>query len=108
MQELPFTKHLGVGKRTLGKKFFLSVYLANLFISLSYFVTAYVNSSFLSEHVPAASVGLLYAASSILSLLFLFFSSDILQEIKNRQLFLILSALALVSTLGLAISSTPE
>lgn len=91
-----------------GKGFFLAVYSANFFLSLSFFATVYINSSYLETHVETESVGFLYATASLLSILFFLFISEFLTLLGNVRFTFLLSLATLLATLGLGLAKNPS
>lgn len=83
------------------------IYILAFLFSLHISISAYVNSTFLSEIVGEKYVGILYAISSFLILLLLSRSSYILGKIGNRKFVFILLLINMIAILGLITSPIP-
>ena len=79
------------------------VYLANLLFSFAGAITIYTNSSFIENTVGIELVGVLYAVSSILSILILSRGVKKLAKLGNRTFFLFYGALYALSLLLLVL-----
>lgn len=80
------------------------MYSLSFIFTLHIALSAYVNSTFLSQIISEKYVGVLYTLSSILTLLLLLKSSSILRNLGNRKLslsFLLLNMVALVGLITL-------
>ncbi|MBX4197884.1 MFS transporter [Candidatus Parcubacteria bacterium] len=84
------------------------VYLAAFLMSFHYAFTIYINSTFLSEFFPAKTVGLLYTAGALLTVLILIASSSIIRRISNFYFFASILCTEIIVLLGLFSSSNPE
>ena len=62
------------------------IYIATLFLSFHYYLTTYINSSFLGQYVKNSEVGLVYTVSSIISICFFLLSSRILERFGTYQM----------------------
>jgi len=85
------------------KRMYLLSFLFTLHIALS----AYVNSTFLSEIISEKFVGLLYTLSSIATLLMLSKSANVLKYFGNRRLTLGLLLVNMFSLVGMITSQNP-
>jgi len=75
--------------------------------SLHIAISAYVNSVFLSKIITEKYVGILYTISSIIALLLLLKSSNILKNFGNRKLTLSFLLFNMISLVGLITSKNP-
>ena len=62
------------------------IYIATLFLSFHYYLTTYINSSFLGQYVSNSEVGLIYTVSSIVSICLFLLSSRILERFGTYQM----------------------
>jgi MFS family permease len=76
------------------------IYGASFIFSLSLAFTAYVNSSFLSEHVGAELVGVLYAVAAFVTIVGLELMPKAIERRGNRTIIMLL-VLANIASLGL-------
>lgn len=88
------------------KKIRMMYFLSFLF-SLHIALSAYVNSTFLSEIIKAEYVGILYALASLVTLILLSKSSNILKYLGNRKLTLWLLLVNMLSLVGMITSRNP-
>jgi MFS family permease len=61
------------------------IYLATLFLAFHYYLTTYINSSFLQQFVGEKNVGLVYAVSGAISILFFLLSGRFLERFGNYK-----------------------
>lgn len=73
------------------------IYGASFIFSLSLALTAYVNSSFLSEHLGANFVGVVYAGAALITLLGLELVPIFVKRIGNRNMILSLVLLNIIA-----------
>ena len=73
------------------------VLLGNLLFSLSGAITLYTNSSFIEKTVGVNNTALLYALSSVLSIIVLLTANKTLRKVGNRMFFLIYGTLYAIS-----------
>lgn len=85
------------------KRMYVISFLFTLHIALS----AYVNSTFLTQIISEKYVGILYTASYLVALILLFRSSIILKHFGNRKLILSLLLINMMSLVGLITSNNP-
>jgi MFS family permease len=78
------------------------IYLAGFLFSISFALTAYINSSFLENFINKDYIGLVYAISSILTIWGLFKMSELLSRLGNRRATLCFSAISFISLLLLS------
>lgn len=83
------------------------IYLLSFLFSLHVAISAYVNSSFLVNFVSEKYVGILYTISSVLALVLLSKSVNILKYFGNKKLTLGFLFLNILSLLGLIFSKNP-
>lgn len=82
-----------------------AVYLSNLFLGLHYFLTLYVNSSFLENHFSQKLISISYALGALLNIGLLFLAPKILLRFSNKTLALTLAAGEFVSVYLISIAS---
>lgn len=85
-----------------------SIYLVTFLYALHYAVTIYVESSFLSRYVEAGSIGLLFMAAAVVSLLVHFRFPQIVRSLGNYTLILILAVAEIASLVILATEPVRE
>lgn len=90
------------------KGLLILVYLANLFLSFHYFLTAYVNSSFLGSFVSQEKVSALYIVASLINIVIFFYASHVLRLFGNWRLTLVSAAIDLLAVLGIAFFKEPS
>lgn len=100
-------KHLVASIQTRGLIFL--VYLSNFFLSLHYFTTTYVNSSFLGSHIPKDIadhlISGLYILASILNIFVFLYATELLRRFGNYKLALSLCVIDLIAVWGLSITT---
>lgn len=83
------------------------VYVANILLSIHYFLIIYINSSSLERYFSASTVGFLYIAGSVLGL-FLFLTAPYFIARKSTYRYLItVTLLECAVTIGLAQTAVP-
>jgi MFS family permease len=85
-----------------------AIYLSAFFLSLHYAVTLYINSSFLSQHFSARSVGLIYTFGSFLIIIALSLAPKILHRFGNYAATVFFTATETVFLLTLPFISRPD
>ena len=83
------------------------MYVLSFLFSLHIALSAYINSTFLSEIFDVKFVGILYTASSIVTLILLSKSANILKYFGNKKLTLILLLVNMLSIVGMITSVNP-
>jgi MFS family permease len=83
------------------------MYILSFLFSLHIALSAYINSTFLSEIFDVKFVGILYTISSIVTLLLLSKSANILKYFGNKKLTLILLLVNMLSIVGMITSKDP-
>lgn len=83
------------------------MYVLSFIFTLHVALSAYVNSTFLSDIISVKYVGILYTVSSIFTLLLLSKSSNILKFFGNRRLTLWLLLANMLSLVGMITSKNP-
>lgn len=83
------------------------MYILSFLFSFHIALSAYVNSTFLSEIISPKYVGILYTVSSLTTLLLLSKSANILKYFGNRKLTLWLLLVNMLSLAGMISSSNP-
>lgn len=83
------------------------IYVLSFLFTLHVALSAYINSTFLSNIISEKYVGILYTVSSIATLLLLSKSSNILKYFGNRKLILWLLFANMLSLLGMITSRNP-
>ena len=83
------------------------MYILSFLFSLHIALSAYINSTFLSEIFDVKFVGILYTISSIVTLLLLSKSANILKYFGNKKLTLILLLINMLSIVGMITSVNP-
>lgn len=78
-------------------------YLAGFFHTISISIAAYINSSFLEQFLPEKMLGLAYAASSLLSILFSLVIIRLIKRVGNRSTIITLGLLNILAISGLII-----
>lgn len=78
-----------------------NIYIISFFFSLHIALSAYVNSTFLTNAISEHYVGILYAVSSFIILFMLSRSSHILAKIGNKKFILLLLLVNMISILTL-------
>ena len=86
---------------------FRSVYLANIFLALHYYIILYVNSSYLGEFFGKELLSFLYILGSALSLFLLLNAPLLLNKFGNYRLILAFSIAELFAVGGLALTKSP-
>lgn len=81
------------------------IYLFSFIFSLHIALSAYVNSTFLTQFFPEDYVGLLYTAGAIIMLVLLSLSSELLEHFGNRKFILWLLAINMLGLIGLIFSN---
>lgn len=89
------------------RKRLLYIYAATFFLSFHYYVTAYVNSSFLSQFVTEETLSFLYVAGSLISILGLVFFTPLLRIVGNYRLLIFLVIAELAALLSLSFLHSP-
>ena len=84
-----------------------SVYLLSFFFTLHVALPVYVNSTFLATLVPEKLVGLIYTASSILTILALLTIPKMLRAIGDYFATLAFIVLEILALIGIAVSENP-
>ncbi|MFA5773108.1 MAG: MFS transporter [Candidatus Paceibacterota bacterium] len=90
-------------KTTKIKRMYVLSFLFSLHIALS----AYVNSTFLTNIISEKYVGILFTIASLVTLLLLSKSSNILKHFGNKRLTLILLLVNMLSLAGMITSANP-
>ncbi len=80
------------------------IYILSFLFSLHIALSAYVNSTFLTNFFSVDYVGLLYTAAAILTLILLSTSPDILKHFGNRRFILVSLVINMLSLVGLITS----
>lgn len=70
-------------------------------------LAAYVNSSFMSEHIPSKYVGLLYTTASLITLIIFANSSYVLRKLGNKKFVLSLLIVNIITLLQLIFTHNP-
>ena len=83
------------------------IYFLSFLFTLHIALSAYINSTFLTNIISENSVGLLYTGSSLLTLILLAKSSSILKYMGNRKLTIFFLFVNMISLLGLVTSTIP-
>lgn len=83
------------------------LYTASLLFGLSYFGVHYINSSYLERHLSQSAVGLLFAASSALTVLVLASVTLVLKKIGNYNVALITAGGSAAALFGLSCTNDP-
>ena len=83
------------------------MYVLSFLFSLHIALSAYVNSTFLSGIIKEEYVGIMYTISSLVTLLLLSKSSNILKYFGNKRLTLWLLLANMISLVGMIISRNP-
>lgn len=83
------------------------LYLANLFLGFHFFSVQYVHSSFLSEFLSEAQIGLLYTMAAGLTLVSVAATGLVLSRYGNYKVALVGACISLFAMLGLATTSDP-
>lgn len=83
------------------------MYILSFLFSLHIALSAYINSTFLSEIFDVKFVGILYTISSIVTLLLLSKSANILKHFGNKKLTLILLLVNMLSIVEMITSKNP-
>lgn len=88
------------------KRNFGALYIATTLMGLHWSVVIYINSSYLEQYVHESVVGVLYTASSAITILVFLFISRVLKRVGNYQLTLLLTVLELLALLGMAFADS--
>lgn len=86
-----------------GRLPFLVIYLASFLYALHYALPLYVASSFIEGFVHEETVGMIYALSSLVTIILFLNTSKLLGRYGNYRLMLLFVALEAASLLGLAL-----
>lgn len=84
-----------------------AIYLSAFFLSLHFSITLYINSSFLSEHFTARSIGIIYTLGALGTIITLSIIPKILQRIGNYSATLFFTIIEILLFLGLSLLSDP-
>ncbi len=82
-------------------------YILSFLFALHVAIAAYVNSTFLTEIISAKYVGLIFTASSVLALVFLSQSSQVLKSLGNRKLILLFLIMNILGISGMIYGINP-
>lgn len=77
------------------------IYILGLFFTVQVAMSAYVNSSYLSQFISERALGIIYTASSLLAIFYLTFAPRVLRKFGNYKVLLLLSSLNLFTLLGI-------
>tara|TARA_B100000508_G_scaffold67978_1_gene53049 strand:- start:13870 stop:15069 length:1200 start_codon:yes stop_codon:yes gene_type:complete len=102
---MPKASH-SIHLRRTPKRHLIPIYVATLLLVFHTFLIAYINSSFLEQFIPTASVGSIYTIGSALSVLIFLFISRVLGKVGNFRLTLFLLMTNFVAVLGMAHAET--
>ena len=80
------------------------IYLATLFLSFHYYLTTYINSSFLQQFVGDKSVGLIYAVSGSISIFLFLLSGRILERFGSYKVMIWISCIDIILIVSLVLS----
>ena len=83
------------------------MYILSFLFTLHVSLSAFVNSTFLIKTMPVEYVGLLFTISSIITIIILSMSSNILKHLGNRRFVLVLLVINMISLGVLIISINP-
>ncbi len=83
------------------------MYILSFLFTLHISLSAYVNSTFLSNFISPLYVGIIYTVASIVTLFLFSESADILKHFGNRRLVITLLLINMASLLGLISSTDP-
>ena len=83
------------------------IYLLSFFFTLHVALSAYVNSTFLTNIISEKYVGILYVLSSLATLFLLSKSVNLLKSFGNRKTTLVLLLINMVSIVGMIASQNP-
>jgi MFS family permease len=83
------------------------MYVLSFLFSLHIALSAYVNSTFLSDIFSVGLIGILYTISSVVTLLLLSKSANILKYFGNKKLTLLLLLINMASLVGMITSKNP-
>ncbi|MEI6480227.1 MAG: MFS transporter [bacterium] len=72
------------------------IYLATFFLAFHYYLTTYINSSFLKQYANTYTIGLIYATSSIVSIILFLYSSKFLERFGSYYTMLWVAGLDVV------------
>ena len=84
------------------------MYILSFLFTLHISISAYVNSTFLTEFISEKYVGLIYTAGSLITLILLAKSSGILKRLGNRGLVMWLLVINMIALTGLITSVDPR
>lgn len=84
-----------------------AIYLSAFFFSLHYAITLYIDSSFLSKHFAAASIGLIYTCGSLLTIITLSLIPKALRSFGNYYTTLFFGAAEILLLIALPFLSSP-
>jgi MFS family permease len=82
------------------------IYLANLLLSLHYYLVIYINSSYLEQFFDKKGIALLYTASSIINILIFLETPKILKRYGNWHFVTTAVVIEFLTTLGMAFADT--
>ncbi|MDB9944410.1 hypothetical protein OAD26_00215, partial [bacterium] len=88
------------------EKNFGALYTAITLLSFHWVVVVYINSSFLSQYISDAAIGLLYTISSALTILVFLFISRVLSRAGNYKLTLVLAILEFFTLIGMGFADS--
>ncbi|MFA6393044.1 MAG: MFS transporter [Candidatus Paceibacterota bacterium] len=83
------------------------MYVLSFIFTLHISISAYVSSIFLTGIMKESFIGILYALASLLTLILLTKSSNILKNLGNRRLTLLFLLVNMIALVGLITSSNP-
>ncbi len=82
--------------------------IAAVFLAFHYFLTVYINSSFLSTFLDQKNIGGLYIAASFVTIFAFFFYTPLARKFGNFWCITTFSLLELIAIAGLALAKTPS
>jgi MFS family permease len=87
----------------LNKKLRIYTYIGAVFMAAYSSLPAYVNSSFLANYIPEGSIGLLYAFTSIITIVLMISTPRMISHWGNKKVLLWLSIFSLLSIIPIAL-----
>ena len=80
------------------------IYIATLFLSFHYYLTTYVNSSFLQQFVGNRSVGLIYTITGVISIFLFVISGRILERFGSYKMMLWIACIDIALLISLVVA----
>jgi hypothetical protein len=84
-----------------------AIYLSGLFLGFHYFLTVYINSSFLEKNLDASLISLSYAIGAMLNIILLLIVPGILTRLSTKTLAIFFISLEFIAVYSLSVATNP-